>query len=335
MLPPLDDVLAHVAVVDLPMAVRFRGVERREALLVRGPAGWGEFSPFAEYEDAESSAWLAAALEAAWVGSPVPLRDRVEVNATVPAVVPDAVPGVLAAFPGCATVKVKVAERGQHLADDVARVAAVRDVVPGASVRVDANGAWTVQQALEALTALAAAGPLQYAEQPCATVVELSDLRAQMARAGTVVPVAADESIRRARDPLAVARAGAADVAVLKVAPLGGVRALLALAGRLEDEHGMGAVVSSALDTVVGVGAGLAAAAALPRQPLACGLATGALLAADVTLPRRVVDGAMDVLAVVPDPALLAEHAASSERRRWWLDRLRRCHALLAAGQAS
>ena len=267
LLPAVDGLLAGAAVVVLPMTVRFRGLLEREALLVRGPAGWAEFSPFAEYDDDEAATWLACAVETAWSGHPAPLRGRVEVNATVPAVAPDAVPGVLAAFPGCTTAKVKVAERGQHLADDLARVAAVHEVLgPGGSVRVDANGGWSVPQALAALTALADAGPLQYAEQPCASVAELSDLRAQMARAGTVVPVAADESVRRAEDPLAVARAGAADLAVLKVAPLGGVRALLALAARLEDEHGMGVVVSSALETTVGIGAGLAAAAA-PAQP--------------------------------------------------------------------
>ena len=335
-LPPVEEVLAGAAVVVLPMTVRFRGLLEREALLVRGPAGWGELSPFAEYDDAESATWLASALEAAWTGHPAALRDRVEVNATVPALDPDAAAGVLAAFPGCTTAKVKVAERGQHLAEDLARVAAVREALgPGGSVRVDANGAWSVPQALTALSALADAGPLQYAEQPCASVAELSELRAQMARAGTVVAVAADESVRRAQDPLAVARAGAADLAVLKVAPLGGVRALLALAARLEDEHGVGAVVSSALDTTVGIGAGLAAAAALPRPPLACGLATGALLAADVAPARRIVDGAIEVGAAAPDRALLAAHAAPVERRERWLERLRRCHAVLAARVAA
>ncbi len=328
--PALDDVLGGAAVVTLPLGVRFRGLDEREALLLRGPAGWGEFAPFAEYDDAESAPWLAAGLEAAWEGPPAPLRRRVEVNATVPAVHPDAVAGVLATFPGCTTAKVKVAQRGQRLTDDLARVAAVRDVLgPGAAVRVDANGGWSVAEALAALSALAGAGPLQYAEQPCATVEGLSALRAELAAAGAVVPIAADESIRRAADPVAVARAGAADVAVLKVPPLGGARAVVALAAMLEDDFGMRVVVSSALDTAVGIGAGLAAAAALSREPLACGLATGSLLARDVAAPRRITGGAMEADAVTASPALLAASAAPRERRDWWLARLERCWALL------
>ncbi|SDQ15306.1 o-succinylbenzoate synthase [Quadrisphaera sp. DSM 44207] len=329
--PPLDDVLASAAVVALPLRVPFRGLDVREAVLVRGPAGWGEFAPFAEYDDAESAPWLAAALEAAWSGWPAPRRPRVPVNATVPAVAPQQVAGVLAAFPGCTTAKVKVAQRGQDLADDLARVARVRELLgDGGRVRVDANGAWSVERAVRALTALAAGGPVEYAEQPCASVPELAELRARLAAAGVAVPVAADESVRRAADPLAVARAGAADVAVLKVAPLGGVRPLLALAERLRGEHGMPVVVSSALDTAVGVAAGLAAAAALPEPPPACGLGTGGLLAADVAAPAPLAAGTLPAGPVAADPALLAARAAAPARRAWWLQRLRRCHALLA-----
>jgi len=334
-LPRLDDVLAGAVVVALPMRVRFRGIDVREALLLRGPAGWGEFAPFPEYDDAESAPWLAAGLEAAWTGWPAPLRARVEVNATVPAVPAEQVAGVLAAFPGCTTAKVKVAQRGQHLDHDVARVAAVRDLLgPAGAVRVDANGGWDVDAAERALTALAAQGPLAYAEQPCATVPELSALRARLAAAGVAVPVAADESIRRAADPLRVAEAGAADVAVLKVAPLGGVRAVLALAEVLRERHGLPVVVSSALDTAVGIAAGLAAAAALPQEPPACGLGTGGLLAADVAAPLPLVGGSLPVGAVAPDADRLAEAAADvgDERRQWWLDRVARCHAVLAGG---
>ncbi len=335
MLPPLPDVLDAAVVVHLPLRERFRRTEVREVLLLRGPAGWGEFAPFPEYGDAESAVWLAAALEAAWRGLPPPLRARVAVNATVPAVPAARVAQVLARFPGATTAKVKVAERGQALADDLARVAAVREGLgPGGRVRVDANGAWPVREALAALSALAGQGPLEYAEQPCATVPELVDLRARLRDAGVVVPVAADESIRRAEDPLAVAAAGAADVAVLKVAPLGGVRAVLALAERLDAEHGVPVVLSSALDSSVGIGAGLAAAAALPREPPACGLATGALLAQDVAAPRALVDGALAVAAVQPDPDRLSALAAPGAQRDRWLARLRRCHALLPAGQA-
>ncbi|WP_460490755.1 enolase C-terminal domain-like protein, partial [Corynebacterium nasicanis] len=146
----IDDILDRAHVVSLPMAVRFRGVDTREALLIDGPAGWGEFAPFLDYDEVESAAWLRAGLEAAFTGFPAPRRTLVEVNATVPAVSPDEVPAVLDRYPGCRVVKVKVAEKGQTLADDVARVRAVREVLPGALVRVDANQAWTVPEALEA-----------------------------------------------------------------------------------------------------------------------------------------------------------------------------------------
>ncbi|WP_305092473.1 o-succinylbenzoate synthase [Prescottella sp. R16] len=322
-LPALDDVLSRVRVVSLPMRVRFRGITVREAALFDGPAGWGEFAPFPEYDDAEAAHWLRAGLEAAWVGAPPPVRDRIPVNATVPAVAPDRVPEILARFPGATTAKVKVAEKGQSLADDVARVAAVRELVP--TVRVDANGGWSVDDAVTALTALTADGPLEYAEQPCASVPELVAVRRRVRH----VPIAADESVRRAEDPLKVVRAGGADIAVVKVPPLGGMRRLLSLADELAG-HGVPVVVSSALDTAVGMGAGLAAAAALPDLRHACGLGTGGLLAADVTArPRRMSDGMLDVSPVVPDPGLLDELAAAPDRTHWWLDRIRRCHELL------
>nr|WP_175271825.1 o-succinylbenzoate synthase [Prescottella equi] len=322
-LPPLADVLAGARVVSLPMRVRFRGITTREALLLEGPAGWGEFAPFPEYDDAEAAHWLRAGIEAAWAGSPTPLRTRVPINATVPAIRPEQVPQILARFPGARTAKVKVAEKGQSLADDVARVTAVREFIP--NVRVDANGGWSVDDAVTALTALTAAGPLEYAEQPCATVPELVEVRRRLPG----VPIAADESIRRAEDPLRVVRAGGADVAVVKVPPLGGMRRLLALADELAG-HGVPVVVSSALDTAVGMGAGLAAAASLPNLNHACGLGTGGLFAADVADPREMSDGSLDASPVVPDPARLSALAAPPERTQWWLERLRRCHQILA-----
>jgi len=200
-------------------------VTTREAALVRGPKGWGEFAPFLEYDDAESSRWLAAAIEAAYHGWPAPVRDSVPVNATVPAVPAGEVAGVLQRYDGCTTAKVKVAELGQRLDDDVDRVAEVRGVMgPQARIRVDANGGWTVAEATDALRRLAAYG-LEYAEQPCASVEELAELRVALARNGIGVLVAADESIRKAEDPMRVVREEAADVIVVKVAPLGGVRA--------------------------------------------------------------------------------------------------------------
>ncbi|TQF68882.1 O-succinylbenzoate synthase [Rhodococcus spelaei] len=320
----MDELLAAATVVCLPMRVRFRGITTREVLLLRGPAGWGEFGPFPEYDDREAVSWLRSAIECAWQGPPPSQRSQVPVNATVPAVDAARVPEILARFPGARTAKVKVAEQGQSLADDLARVAAVREHVE--HVRVDANGGWSVAEAATALTALTADGELQYAEQPCASVPELVELRRRLTGRG--VRIAADESIRRAEDPMRVVRAGAADVAVVKVAPLGGMRALLRLSEELA-AHGVPVVVSSALDTVVGIGAGLAAAAALPDLEFACGLGTGSLFEADVAAPRPLRDGVLAATLVDPDPERLAQLQAPGERTDWWLARLTRCHGLL------
>ncbi len=328
-LPPLAHLLESAHVVALPMRVPFRGVSVREAALLQGPSGWGEFAPFTEYGPGEASRWLAAAVESAWDEWPAPVRDRVPVNATVPAVAAADVPGVLARFPGCTTAKVKVAERGQGLADDLARVAAVRDVLgPTGRIRVDANGAWAVDDAADALGRLAGSG-LEYAEQPCTTVDELRDLRMLLARRGVDVPVAADESIRKAEDPLRVRDLGAADVVVVKVSPLGGVRRALDVVA----ECGLPAVVSSALDTSVGIASGVALAAAMPSLEHACGLGTVALLGGDVASPSLLpVDGHVDARRVDPDHALLDRWAAPPERRRWWRERLAACHASLVDG---
>lgn len=355
-LPPLDELLSRARVVALPMRVRFRDVTTREALLLEGPAGWGEFAPFPEYDDAESSAWLRSALETAWLGAPDPVRATVPVNATVPAVAPGEVPEILARFPGCRTVKVKVGSSRTTVSspdDDVARVSAVAAALPGASIRVDANRAWSVPQAYAAARALSRAvadggGTFEYMEQPCPSVPELAQLRAEIAAGaergeivggtlpGGAVAVAADESIRRAEDPLLVAHAGGADRAVVKAPPLGGARRLLRVAADLRG-LGLDVTVSSALDTAVGMGAGLAAAAALPAREdgtiAACGLGTGGFFADDVVdAPREIVDGALRADPVVPEPARLDALAAPAARRDWWLDRLRRCHAVLAAG---
>ena len=295
-------------------------------MLVEGPAGWGEFCPFPEYGDAESAAWLAAAVEAAMVGWPPPVRERVPVNVTVPAVDPERAHAVVAGS-GCRTAKVKVADHPASLPEDVARVAAVRDALgPGGAVRVDANGAWDVDAAVVAVRALdRAAGGLEYVEQPCRTVAELAAVRRRVD-----VRVAADESIRRADDPLRVALAGAADVVVLKGTPLGGVRRALEVAERA----GLPCVVSSAVETSVGLAAGLALAGALPALSLACGLGTTSLLAGDIVAdPLRPVDGHLPVPRTPPppDPALLDAFAQpDTARARWWHERLARVAALLA-----
>lgn len=322
-------------VVALPLRTRFRGITEREVALVEvtGPDGrprWGEWSPFLEYDAATAAPWLDAALEAAAGAWPAPVRDTVPVNVTVPACDPERAHAIVTAG-GCATAKVKVAERGQRLDEDVERVAAVRDALdashPDGSglVRIDANGGWDVDEAVAALARLdRAAGGLEYVEQPCASVEELATVRRRVD-----VPVAADESIRRAVDPYRVRDLEAADIAVLKVQPLGGVAACL----RIAEDIGLPVVVSSAVESSVGIAAGVALAAALPELHHACGLATVQMLAADVAAePLLPVDGLLPVRPVVPDPALLAAHAAAPDRVAWWEERLAAVRAVRASG---
>jgi o-succinylbenzoate synthase len=301
---------SDLLVFDLPMRVRFRRQDRRSGVLLRGTAGWGEFSPFPDYDAAACTRWLAAAREAADVGWPAPVRASVPVNTTVPAVPPEQAHALVVAS-GCRTAKVKVAEPGQRLADDVARVEAVRDALgPQGKVRVDANAGWDVDDAVTALKALDAFA-LEYAEQPVATLEEMAQLRRRVD-----VRLAADESVRTAEDPLRVAGLEAADIVVLKVQPLGGVRRCLEVAGAC----GLPVVVSSAVETSVGIAAGVALAAALPELPFACGLGTVSLLAADVVDdPLLPVDGELPVRRVEPNPSLVH---ADDELTSWWQQRL-------------
>jgi O-succinylbenzoate synthase len=307
--------MRDVHVFSIPLRTRFRGITVREGVLLRGPAGWGEFSPFLEYDDATSRPWLACARESADEGWPEPVRDLVPVNVTVPATDPERAHAIVAAG-GCRTAKVKVAERGQTLADDVARVEAVRDALgPDGLVRVDANGGWDVDEAVRAIAAIdRAAGGLEYVEQPVMAVEDLALLRRRVD-----VPVAADESIRRAEDPYRVRDLEAADIAVLKVQPLGGVRACL----RIAEDIGLPVVVSSAIESSVGIAAGVALAAALPELHHACGLATVQMLTDDVAVePMLPVDGMLRVARPDVDDEALARLAAPADRADHWRARL-------------
>ena len=373
----------HAHVVALPMRTRFRGIDTREAMLVPTPGGWVEFAPFLEYGPAESSRWLRSAVvhsllldddatarpqgaNADHAALQVPAGVGVSVNATMPAVDaqanPQQVGELMARYPGCTTVKVKVAEpailREQgfeaSMAQDVARVRAVRawfaeQGVDRPRIRVDANAGWSVDQALAVITQLAAedvAGEcLDYVEQPCATVAELAELRQRLADegiapGGSPVRIAADELIRKASDPLAVVEAGACDVAVVKVAPLGGIDQVVKVARQVA-AHGVSLTLSSALDTAVGIGAGLQAAALVAQVgkdagvfgqdgPNAAGLATGSLFTADVG-SREIRDGAMLTGAVQPDPAVLERYAVDAERRQWWVRRMEAAAAELGS----
>ena len=319
--------LGTARVYAIGMTARFRGITVREGVLVRGPAGWGEFCPFAEYDDQVAAAWLATAVESAVLGWPARVRDRVPINVTVPAVGPERAHRIVAAS-GCRTAKVKVADHPESLAEDRARLEAVRDAIgPEGFVRVDANGAWDVEAAVARIPELdRAAGGLQYVEQPCRTIEELAAVRRRIQ-----VPIAADESIRRAEDPLRVAVAGAADIAVIKCTPLGGVRRSLEVAAAA----GLPCVVSSALETGVGLAAQLALAGSLPELDHACGLGTLSLLGGDLvagpdSLHTR--DGYLPVPPAPPrpDPDLLDTYALTdSERSAWWMQRLHRAHRVL------
>jgi O-succinylbenzoate synthase len=309
-------------VFSIPMTVRFRGITIREGMLLRGPAGWGEFSPFLEYDARVAAPWLRSALEAANDGWPAPLRSTVPVNVTVAAVGPERAAEAVRASSGCRTAKVKVAEPGQSLAEEQARLEAVRDALgPDGRIRVDANGGWSVDDAVAAIHVLdRAAGGLEYVEQPCATVEELAVVRRRVD-----VPIAADESIRRTEDPYRVRDLEAADVAVLKVQPLGGVRACL----RIAEDIGLPVVVSSALESSVGIAAGLALAAALPELPYACGLATVQLLSDDVTVSSLLpVDGELPVVRPDVDEAALTRLRADDARNAVWADRVAAIEAL-------
>jgi o-succinylbenzoate synthase len=303
-------------VFSIPLTTRFRGIDVREGVLLRGDAGWGEWSPFLEYDADTARPWLAAAREAADLGWPEPLRRQVPVNVTVPACDPETARQIVLASNGCRTAKVKVAEHGQVLAHDQARLEAVRDALgPDGLIRIDANGGWSVDEAVALLPLLdRAAGGLEYAEQPVASVEDLAVVRRRVD-----VPIAADESIRRAEDPYRVRDLQAADVAVLKVQPLGGVRACL----RIAEDIGLPVVVSSALETSVGIAAGVALAAALPELHHACGLATVQLLAGDVTEePLLPVDGMLAVGRPDVSSVLVDRWAAARERAEHWTRRL-------------
>lgn len=335
-LPSVEELLAHAVAIELPMNTRFRGTTARQALLLRGPVGWAEFSPFPEYGPEESSRWLAAAIEAGWQGWPDAVRAEVPVNATVPAVDAADVEGVLARFGPVSAVKVKVAEHGPdgalvpggHAAD-LARVRRVRELLPDAAVRIDANTGWTEDEAVAMLTELADVG-LEYAEQPVPGIAPLARVRRALRERGVSTPIAADEAVRKEEDPLAVAAAGAADLIVVKVQPLGGVRRAAAIVAAA----GLPAVVSSALDTSVGIAGGVALAAHLPRLPHACGLGTAALFADDVVVPAwRTTAGMLPAPgagAPEPDPAALRRLRLDTAGQERWAERVRRAHAVLA-----
>lgn len=326
-IPPIAELLANARVVSLPLRTKFRGLNYREMLLFQGPNGWAEWSPFIEYPDEEAAVWLAAAIQFSHGKMPALHRDRIPVNATLPAVSPDQVTKVLGRFGTFNTVKIKVAEGGQKLSEDVDRIMAVRAAYPDAKLRLDANGKWNVDLALSFTKALFKQGiQLEYLEQPVATIGEMAELRVKLLLEQIPVKIAADESVRKVSDPFAAAHAQAADLLVLKAAPLGGVSYALEIARGA----GLPVVISSALDSSVGLSMGAHLAAALPELEFDCGLGTAALLAGDVTRePISPVDGFIDVRRVEVDDEKLQTFNAEEHRYDWWLERLERTYKLL------
>jgi O-succinylbenzoate synthase len=311
----IDQLLASMQVVALPLKSKFRGITVREVALFEGPAGWGEFAPFLEYDDRESSTWLISAIDAATNPAPMAHRSFIKVNATLPAVNnAKEIEELLQSFAGCDTVKIKV---GDNLGEDIVRVARVRALLPKAKLRLDVNGGWSVEQALVNLYAIyEEVGPLEYVEQPCATLEELRTLKAKL---NIEFKITGDEVIRKAIDPFAIDLQGAVDVLMLKVAPLGGI----SRAREIGAHHKLPMVVSSALDSAVGISYGLQLAASLPTLDYACGLATGQLLSADIAaLPLK--NGELAVHSISPDADLLAKYAVPIERLTWWKERTKR-----------
>ena len=306
-----QQLLDTLRVIALPMKTKFRGITVREVALIKGEYGWAEFSPFLEYDDAESAPWLASAIEAATTPKPKLYRTSVAINGTIPALNdPLDLKKVVDSFSGVNTFKVKV---GTNLAEDLARIDVIRKLQPQAKIRIDVNGLWSVDQAE---TFLNAAGEIEYAEQPCATITELRELKSR-----TSVKIVGDEILRKAVDPFKVDLKGAIDYLMLKVQPLGGIKRAHALA----EHHNLPVVVSSALESAVGINYGLTLAASFEEMNFDCGLGTGSLLAADVAqLP--IVDGKIEITEFEPQ---LTGLDVASDRFEWWKNRIMRTAELL------
>ena len=315
-----QQILETATVLSIPMRIKFRGITTREVLLFEGPNGWAEWSPFTEYEDEEASIWLKAAIEFAFGDIPEPTVKTIKVNATLAAV--KDVRAALGPFGNFEVVKIKVAEKGQTLQDDLDRIHEVRKYYPDARIRLDANGGYDIETSLTVAKTMYEEGvPLEYLEQPVKTIAELAELKLKLKLLN--IKIAADESVRKVSDPLAVAQANAADLLVLKAAPLGGINNAL----RIAKEAGLPVVVSSALETSVGISMS-AYLAALLNSEYASGLATAALLTEDVTdTPLIPINGAIPVTRITPNKNALTKLQATPDRTSWWMERLERCLA--------
>lgn len=306
-----QQLLETLRVIALPTKTNFRGINLREVALFKGPYGWGEFSPFVEYGDEEAAHWLASAVEAATTPRPQLFRASVAVNGTIPALNdPSQLKKIVDSFPGVKTFKVKV---GMNFAEDLARVNIIRELDPEAKIRIDVNGLWSVEQAKDFIDSV---GEIEYVEQPCATIEELRELKSK-----TSVKIVGDEIVRKAIDPFNIDLTGAVDFLMLKVQPLGGIKRAHALA----EHHQLPVVVSSALESAVGINYGLTLAASFQEMNFDCGLGTGSLLAQDVAhLP--IVDGMIQIAEFEP---ALDGLDVSPERFNWWKNRIMRTAQML------
>lgn len=303
--------LESLRVVALPMKTNFRGVTVREVALIQGEYGWGEFSPFLEYDDAESAPWLACAIEAATQPKPKLYRAEVAVNGTIPALNDaEELERVVNSFPGVTTFKVKV---GTNANEDIARINIIRSLRPGAKIRIDANGLLSVEQAVSLVEMV---GDIEYIEQPCATIEELRELKKRID-----VKVVGDEVLRKAKDPFAIDLSGAVDYVMLKVQPLGGIKR----SHQLAVHHNLPIVVSSALESAVGINYGVILAASFEDMKFECGLGTGSLIGKNVAeLP--IVEGKIAISDVVPN---LEGLDVGADRYEWWKNRIMRTAELL------
>ena len=303
--------LETLRVVALPTTTNFRGVNLREIALIQGEYGWGEFSPFLEYDDAESAPWLACAIEAATMPKPQLYRTHVAVNGTIPALndVKD-LERIVDSFPGVNTFKVKV---GTDVSEDLHRLDVVRTLRPRAAIRLDVNGLWSIEEAEMFLNSV---NNIEYVEQPCATIEELRELKKRVD-----VKIVGDEVLRKAKDPFAIDLSGGVDYLMLKAQPLGGIKR----AHELAVHHDLPVVVSSALESAVGINYGLILAASFKEMNFDCGLGTGSLLGQNVAeLP--IVDGKIEISDVIPN---LDGLDVSADRYKWWKNRIMRTAELL------
>ena len=327
MKPRLNDLVATAKVVSIPLRTKFRGLTERELLVFEGPNGWSEWAAFTEYQDEEAATWLAAAIEWGFDEVPEPVRKQVPVNAILPSVPKNEIAKVLGRAGKFSTVKVKVADPKQSLADDLERILEVKNLFPDTKLRLDANGGYSVDQALELMTQVESNSlELEFFEQPVATIAELAELKVEIAKRGAIVKIAADESVRKSSDPLAVELAGAADLLVLKSAPLGGITSALAVANSSQLEI----CASSAMQSSIGLAAELHFAGCLPELNYDAGLGTGYLFGGDLTTDRLIPEnGILELRRPEINTSSLDILKAEDHRYDWWVARLERCSRIL------